>query len=552
MSRSSRTFDRVERARFGALATFELRAQVREPLTTLYALVFFLLSFGYAASDAVELVSNRGAVPRTSPWALMLAFGGLTAFGQVITTMIATTAMLRDEALGVRGLVGTTGVHPRTWLAARLTGAWGVMLAVYVAMPLGVLAGTVLRGATGADAMHAIDVLGNAWRSFVLLTIPTTAVVTVCLAAAAVRTQRVLGVLIAALALVALWQLALTLVNIPAWRTVGALLDPFANAPVLAETRTWTDAEKTSRVLGAHGLLLANRLVWFALVTGLATWLFTGAAHQLFSPRAPGAATVQGRAATRLLARLAGATSAGQSLRLFTRGWIALDGGWRIVAALAVLNAAANAWATAHGQGSAAAVLEAVSTHSRIFLILLATVYAGELVWRERDARVSGVLDAIGVAPQTLFMGRVLGVAQAQFAIVGPLAALGTLLALGRIASLDTLAIAVTWAVFVLWLPFVQLTALSLAVHALLNHKVAAHLLLITGWVVAVTLDRQGVSAWWVRFAEPAPLLVDGAIPLVLHVQRGAYWSAVGAALLYLSYRWWPTGPSRAITSRRG
>ena len=77
------------------------------------------------------------------------------------------------------------------------------------------------------------------------------------------------------------------------------------------------------------------------------------------------------------------------------------------------------------------------------------------------------------------------------------------------------------------------------------------HLLLITGWVVAVTLDRQGVSAWWVRFADPAPLLDNGAIPLALHAQRGAYWSAVGAALLYVSYRWWPTGPSRAVTSRR-
>jgi hypothetical protein len=46
--------------RFRAVLTFEVRAQAREPLTTLYALVFFFLSVGYAASDAVELVSDRG------------------------------------------------------------------------------------------------------------------------------------------------------------------------------------------------------------------------------------------------------------------------------------------------------------------------------------------------------------------------------------------------------------------------------------------------------------------------------------------------------------
>ncbi|MFN5203448.1 MAG: hypothetical protein ACK5HM_16760, partial [Gemmatimonas sp.] len=106
-----------------AVLWFEVRAQQREPLTTLYALVFFLLALGYASSSAVELVGNRGAVPRTAPWALLLAFGGLTAFGQVITTMIATTAMLRDEAQRTRALVATSGLDPRTWFLARLAAA---------------------------------------------------------------------------------------------------------------------------------------------------------------------------------------------------------------------------------------------------------------------------------------------------------------------------------------------------------------------------------------------------------------------------------------------
>ena len=60
--------------RFRSVLTFEVRAQAREPLTTLYALVFFFLALGYAASNAVELVSDRGNVPRT-------AFEGLAVEG---------------------------------------------------------------------------------------------------------------------------------------------------------------------------------------------------------------------------------------------------------------------------------------------------------------------------------------------------------------------------------------------------------------------------------------------------------------------------------------
>ena len=88
-----------------------------------------------------------------------------------------------------------------------------------------------------------------------------------------------------------------------------------------------------------------------------------------------------------------------------------------------------------------------------------------------------------------------------------------------------------------LWLPFAQLTLLSLAVHLLLDHKVAAHLLLITGWVLAVVLDGQGVSAWWVRFAEPPPLLIDGVVAWAPLLQRGAYWTAVSAVLLLVCRR---------------
>ena len=89
--------------------------------------------------------------------------------------------------------------------------------------------------------------------------------------------------------------------------------------------------------------------------------------------------------------------------------------------------------------------------------------------------------------------------------------------------------------------PFAQLTVLSLAVHTLLDHKVGAHLLLITGWVLAVTLDRQGVAAWWLRFAEPAPLSDMAAVPWGLLAQRGAYWSAVSAALLLVIWWRWPS-----------
>jgi hypothetical protein len=271
-------------------------------------------------------------------------------------------------------------------------------------------------------------------------------------------------------------------------------------------------------------------------------------APRAFAPLAQGLATPRYVAGTRAIGS---ARSARASVRQFTALWMQHDGGWRIVAALAVLNACANAVARPLPSADMppfAAALLLVSEHARLFLILLATVYAGELVWRERDVRVHALIDAMPVSLHTLVAGRIQGLLMAQRAVVLPLAAAALLIAIARAglgaAWQEQGALWLAWSVFVLWLPFAQLTLLSLAVHVLLDHKVAAHLLLITGWVVAVVLDERGGTPWWLHFAESAPLLHAEEVAWGALMQRGAYWSAVSAALLLLSLWRWPRGAS--------
>ena len=54
------------------VARFEAQLQQREFLTWVYLAVFFLLTFGYTSSGAVELVTGRGTLPKNAPWALAL------------------------------------------------------------------------------------------------------------------------------------------------------------------------------------------------------------------------------------------------------------------------------------------------------------------------------------------------------------------------------------------------------------------------------------------------------------------------------------------------
>jgi hypothetical protein len=91
-----------------------------------------------------------------------------------------------------------------------------------------------------------------------------------------------------------------------------------------------------------------------------------------------------------------------------------------------------------------------------------------------------------------------------------------------------------------------QIAALSLAVHVLVGHKVFAHLLLITGWTLAVIVDRHGANGAWYRFAEAAPLLTaDGRIGWSGLALRAGYWTLVSGALVAFAVLRWPRGEPR-------
>jgi len=237
-----------------------------------------------------------------------------------------------------------------------------------------------------------------------------------------------------------------------------------------------------------------------------------------------------------------------RAVAAFTSRWTWRERGWRVIAGLGVLNVFAHA---VGGDLPASAidashVVALVREHARLFLILLATIYAGELLWRDQDQRVVELVESTPVATRTLVGGRLLGLMASQVVLVAALlvaVVVGVRLRHGAAPPLGVVAIG--GALWVL-LPFAQWLVLSLAVHVVVRHKVIAHLALIAGWVAAVALDANGVRSPWLRFADP-PLLMPGE-PLAVGeaLWRGAWWSSVSAVLFALTLLGW-----RRATSRR-
>lgn len=548
------------------VARFEFQLQRREFLTWIYVAVFFFLTFGYASSGVVELVTGRGAIAKNAPWALAQAMAGVTAFGQVITTMITATAVMRDVATRQQELLFTTRLSRGDYLLGRWSGALAVMLLVYAAIPAGLVAGIVMPWVE-RGALLPLD-FSPYVRPLSLLVLPNVVVVSALFFTAGALRRSFMAILLLGVGLVALWSTGVSLVRDGAlW---GAMIDPFGNAALDAVTRSWGDGERSTRAIPIGGWLLANRALWLAVGGASLAWLGRAFSFDVVSS---GGAEGNAARATRdddskrpsaapRSAASHGAVTVGLGRTLLLEGrwtmrWTLRERGFRTLAALGALNAAANAWRVGATHPDAGVVLAAVAEHSRLFLILVATIYAGELVWRERDVRTDAMRDTLPANTGTLLAGKILGLLAAQAVLVAPLLVVGLVAGLVTHATGMSALLALTWTGGIIWPFLAQLTLLSLLVHAIVQHKVAGHVLLIIGWVLAVAVERTLALPMLARYANLPPYTWsvgagfggDGARLAWVVV----YWSAIAATCGVLASTWWVRGvaPPFATRARR-
>ncbi len=476
--------------RIRAVVQLELTVQRREPLTVLYMLIFALLAMAFASAGPVELVRGRGAVPRDAAWSLMLASTAITAFGQVITTMVAATVVLRDRADRVADLLIATHLTEHQYRVAKLLAALLMLAVIYTAIPVGLVAGAVLGGGSASAALRA-SVL-----PFFVVVLPTMLAVGALQFAAGVLSGRLWVIVGQGLLLIWLWTAAIDAAPVAGNDLLVSLIDPFGSAPLLVATRAWTDAERITRAMPCTPELLASRGVWLVLgsaAAAVAVLRRAGARH--VAMRAPTVTALRDvRAPAGKLARAgerhwwAGAWA---TARYVVR-WMVRDAGWRVLALLGALNVGVHAFSGPVSADAGAYALQLLQEHARLFLILLATIYAGELAWREREERSAPLFDVLPVAEAALIGGRIAGVVVAQTLLVAALAfvaGLGTMAASGMAPS----GLASRLPAQVL-LPFVAWLLLSLMVHLLVQQKVIGHLLCIAAWAYA-SLRFGAVSA---------------------------------------------------------
>jgi ABC-2 type transport system permease protein len=553
---------------FREIFGFELRQQLKSPLFWMIALAFGALAFGAAGSDHVQIGGGIGNTHRNAPYVVVEMLTFFTLLGMFLITVFVAGAALRDFDAGTAELFFATPMSRSAYLGGRFAAGYLAAVGVLVVVALGLMTGVFMPW-VDPDRLGPTSLAAYAY-GFAVFVLPGLFFISALLFLLATLTRSMLGTYIGVIAFFVLWQVAITATDSPDHLTLGALIDPFGLSAFQVVTRYWSAEDRNTRLPELAGLLLANRAIWIAvgaalIASTLALFRPDREGLRLWRRRRVAAATpvtpVRGTVALPAVTLSTGvATRWWQFLKLArfdTRG-VLFGVAFLVMLAFGLMNLGGSLAFSNELFGTKLypvthLMMETMDGSYNFLLMIIVAFYAGELVWRERGARISEVTDAFPL-PDWI-----------------PLAS--KLVALAAVIALFLLAGSVECAIYQLvrgyhhiepglylsnialtTLQFLLIGALALFLQVIANNKFMGYLLIVIYFVSRIALSQLHFDHHLYNYgsasATPYSDMNGYGHFLAGHLWFQAYWTCLAIGLLVVAALYWARGTTQGWRQR--
>jgi ABC-2 type transport system permease protein len=428
--------------KFRKIFLFEFAYQLRRVFTWLLFAVFFL--FGFLILRMVTLPAGTYLnAPGTI--AFFTVFG--SAIWVVIGGVVAGDAATRDRQTRMYPLTYTTPVSKLKYLGARFLAALGLNVLILLVLYAGMLLSFYGPGAK--TQFIGPFRLASYLTNFGFLALPTVIATTALQFTFAALSGRAIAGYIASMAIIIFSQFGGTTVfYMLEWKVLGSLMDLLGTS-IVGEMEGWTPIDKNSRLILLEGTWLLNRLAWLGLAAGALTLTYFRFQLAHVTPngnwlrhfrRQPVAARTAAPAfreasPTRDLEinpvdvppvdrNFVFATYARQVLIIAETSFRAIAKSRTGLTLVALLAIGTGLFATEYMEWLGVPLLARTEEVLRILtpplrsyqtqwiiIPLLTIFYAGELIWREREAGLHELFDTTPVPEWVMFLGKFLGLA---------------------------------------------------------------------------------------------------------------------------------------------
>src|ERR1700678_2553403 len=414
---------------------FELKFRLKSLSTYVYFLLWFLLSFlAIAAEDFIN--TGNGKQLLNGPFSTTILYTFFTLFGTIIIAAIFGTSILRDFQRDTFQLIFTKPITKFAYLGGRWAGSFVTCIFAFSGMVFGEMAGTL---APWAD--HTRIASGHAWwywQPFLFIVVIQIFFLGSLFFMVAALSRKIFVVYLQGVAVFMFYLIVSAIFS--ATRSLehfwSCILDPIGMqlADVLA--RYWTVAEKNTLLFSwspqvSQGVFLYNRLLWLGV-----GFISLAIAYRFFPMSVEAlTASAQSRRAARAKRQEAAEAQPRRSLvaapmprvhqyfggkagfaQFISLTRVHLTNITRELPFLAI-TVLLTVFALINGYFAGKfndqnvypvtfLMVQAVEGQATLFLFIVATLYAGELIWRERDTSFSGIHDALPMSETTDWLSK--------------------------------------------------------------------------------------------------------------------------------------------------
>ena len=389
---------------------FELGTQLRQPLLWVCALLFGALAFGATTTDAIQVGGSIGNVNRNAPLVVAQLLGSFSLTSMFVVTIFIAGTVLRDSDVGISDMLFATPMKKHDYLVGRFSAGLVACLFIFAVIIAGMVLGPLMPW---VDAQRVGPFPGSAYLwSLGVIVVPNLLFIGALLMLLASTTRSIMLVYVGVLAFFVLWIVAGRFTSNIDNEWIAVLTDPFGIRALGRATRYFSTAEANAGLPDFAGYILANRLLWAGVALalfGLTLVLFkpqrAGTGKRLFGKvkaPAPAAPVAAGLALPRIEPRFTAGTRWLQCWHIFAFDATAVFRSvpFLVMLLFGVLNMVGSASQMGRMFGTDVypmthLMIELLEGSFNFMLLLIVTFYAGELIFKERQARIADVVDAM-------------------------------------------------------------------------------------------------------------------------------------------------------------
>ncbi|WP_179345004.1 ABC transporter permease/M1 family aminopeptidase [Winogradskyella ursingii] len=395
---------------------FELQYRIKRPDT--YVFFLFLFLFSTVGVDFIFQGAEMGLMKKNSPLVIAKTMGAITGIFMILASMIMGVSVLRDFEYNIESLMFSTPIHKKDYLLGRFLGSFSVLFFAFTGILFGMMLGEFMPWHNPDDLLTF-----NAFvyiKTFLMVSLPTLFFGAALFFVTGALSRNLVVVYTQGIILFVVFMLTKAITN-DYWQ---AILDPFSLTTTTLATTSWSALEKSTQSVPFLGVLMYNKLFWFslgivALIYGYKKFNFNVVkekktkreqTQKLGAKRTIEANNVTVPSAIKEYGLLSQWNQLKQFSWFYFISVCKQASFWGIVICgmIIILINSVNL-GTVYGVNSYPAtyfIVEELKETSIYFFIILLVFYSGELVWKERSAKLDLIYDATPTSSFIKLLGK--------------------------------------------------------------------------------------------------------------------------------------------------